>query len=285
MAGLYRSEGCARSGVSSGPVGAGLRNSGGPGSGAPGVRQGVSPIPYRPEIDGLRAVAILAVRFYHAVPTLLPGGFVGVDVFFVISGYLITSILAAEHAATGRIDLPGFYARRARRLLPALVLVVVATVGLGWVLVPTGPFVHDLLESAGASLLFAGNVYFQLNSGGYFDGPGDEMPLLHLWSLGVEEQFYLVFPLILLAASRLGRRGAVWAVALLALGSFALAEQLMGRAPNAAFFQMPPRFWELAAGALVALSVPRTRSPWLAIAGLSLIAWAAIWPAGSFPGI
>ncbi|KAA2285419.1 acyltransferase family protein [Arenimonas fontis] len=245
----------------------------------------MSPIPYRPEIDGLRAVAILAVLFYHAVPTWLPGGFVGVDVFFVISGYLITSILAAEHAATGRIDLPGFYARRARRLLPALGLVVVATVLLGWVLVPTGPFVHDLLESAGASLLFAGNVYFQFTSGGYFDGPGDEMPLLHLWSLGVEEQFYLVFPLILLAAGRLGRRGATWGLGLLALASFGLAEHLMGRAPNTAFFQMPPRFWELAAGALVALSVPRTRSPWLAIAGLSLIAWAALSPAGSFPGI
>lgn len=240
---------------------------------------------YRPEIDGLRAVAVLAVLVYHAAPALLPAGFVGVDIFFVISGYLITSILVAEHGATGRIDLLAFYARRARRLLPALVVVIVATMGLAWMLVPTGPYVHDALESAGAALLFSGNIYFQLNSGGYFDGPANTLPLLHLWSLGVEEQFYLVYPLVLLGGLRFGRRGAAWVLLLLALASLSFAEYAMGRWPDAAFYQMPARLWELAAGALVALPGHRVRSPWLAALGLALIAYSVFWTPERAPGL
>ena len=169
---------------------------------------------YSREIDGLRAIAVLAVVVYHAVPAWLPGGFVGVDVFFVISGYLITSLLVAERDRTGRIDVPAFYARRAKRLLPALFVVVGATVAMAVWSAPGGDFVSGVLASAAASLLFVANLYFQATTGGYFDGPSDEVPLLHLWSLGVEEQYYLVYPLLLALWLRGGRGSARNLVAL-----------------------------------------------------------------------
>src|SRR5688572_26325992 len=123
-------------------------------------------IAYRPEIDGLRAIAVLAVVLYHA--GVGGAGFVGVDVFFVISGYLITSLLVKEHGATGRIDLLDFYARRVRRILPAATVVILATLGAGVFLLPSQAQVHTA-NSAGAALVFAANIFFQLTSGGYFD--------------------------------------------------------------------------------------------------------------------
>lgn len=240
---------------------------------------------YRPEIDGLRALAVLAVLIYHAIPAGAPGGFMGVDVFFVISGYLITSILAAEHANSGQIDLLGFYARRIRRLMPALWTVIAATIVLTLVFAPMGVFAQRVAESATASLLFLANVYFQFASGGYFEGPADELPLLHLWSLGVEEQFYLVHPLLLMLFLRFSRRAALGALVTLAIGSLVLAQVALDRWPDAAFFQMPPRFWELAAGSVLALLPARRLASWWAGFGLALIFAGYAFPPARFPGI
>lgn len=247
-------------------------------------------IRYQPEIDGLRAIAVVSVVLFHADHGLLPGGFVGVDVFFVISGYLITSILASEWQRTGRVDFTAFYARRVRRLLPALatmiLLVMLAAVSLlgrhGLVFEQTG-------QSAAASLVFLANFYFQANSGSYFDAPNDSMPLLHLWSLSVEEQYYLLYPILLALLLKwvpggVGRR-------LVALSAFSLllAEVWVRAEPEWAFYQMPARFWELALGGVVALrpSGSGDRGQWLVPGGVAVIALAcAVTPAwGSFPGI
>ncbi len=212
--------------------------------------------PYRREIDGLRAVAVLAVVLYHAGAGPATG-FAGVDVFFVISGYLITWLLLREHAAGGRIDLAGFYGRRARRILPAVSAVVVATLYFSRLsLTPEAQ--GNTLRSAISGILFYANVFFLNNSGGYFDAPSEEMPLLHLWSLAVEEQFYLLWPLLIVFLLRLRagltRRAFVLpaALAVLAIASIVFAEYQIRVHPEAAYFLMPARFWELAAGGLVA---------------------------------
>lgn len=249
----------------------------------------MSALKYRREIDGLRAIAVLGVVLYHAEPSWLPGGFLGVDVFFVISGYLITSLLLLEHRQSGTVDLAAFYARRVRRLLPALgVLVATTTLAGVWLL-------HDshqqLLYSAAASLLFVGNIYFQLNTGDYFDGPTDEVPLLHLWSLGVEEQFYLVLPLLVLLCVRWrGQRGLVGALVVGSVVSLVLAEHWMQIRPSVAFYQMPSRFWEFAAGSLVALAPRKRLRPQLATgvawAGMgTIVAAMAVGTSAHFPGI
>jgi len=205
---------------------------------------------YRPEIDGLRAIAVASVVLYHA--GLGPAaGFAGVDVFFVISGYLITWLLVMEWRNGGHIDLAGFYARRVRRILPAAGTVIVATVLLSRLLLPLAAQ-ENVNRSAASSALFIANVFFMQNSGGYFDGPSAEMPLLHLWSLAVEEQFYLVWPLFLMLLLGLRARAARTIVALSILASLVLAETLMRTYPDAAFYQMPARFWELAAGGFIA---------------------------------
>jgi peptidoglycan/LPS O-acetylase OafA/YrhL len=206
---------------------------------------------YLPAIDGLRAIAVLAVVAYHV--GLGGAGYIGVDIFFVISGYLITCLLRDEKAERDRIDFMAFYARRARRILPALIVVVVAVVAASAMLLSPNGAQQAVDTSAAASLLFVGNLFFQTHSGGYFDAASDQMPLLHLWSLGVEEQFYLVWPLLV---SVLPRKRFI----LIGLGSFALAEFWVAMDPQAAFYQMPARAWELAAGAAVALwrfKVPR----------------------------
>lgn len=252
----------------------------------------MSTLAYRPEIDGLRAIAVAAVVLYHMEPTLLPGGFAGVDVFFVLSGYLITSLLAAEWQAHGRIDLADFYARRVRRLMPALWLVILSVMVLSvFLLGHLGEPYYRVLDSAMASLAFVANVHFLGASGDYFAGPSDELPLLHLWSLAVEEQFYLVFPLALgwlLSRGKASARRWLWLASLLSL---LLAEHWIAELPAHAFFHMPARFWELAAGALVALSPPlaeRGLLPrMLAGAGLVLVLAAVVaagWN-GHFPGI
>lgn len=228
---------------------------------------------YVPAIDGLRAVAVLAVVAYHlGLP--VPAGFIGVDVFFVISGYLITRLLRDELGAGG-IDLWAFYARRAKRLLPALAVVLVATLLAGFYLLPAAGH-RPLLESAAAASLFGGNLYFM--GMGYFDGDAAQMPLLHLWSLGVEEQFYLLWPLVLILA----RRRLVLAVGLIAAASFALAQWELSS--DSAFYLMPARAWELAVGALVALRPVRlpTGAAW---AGLALTLGAVFVPMPTFPGV
>jgi peptidoglycan/LPS O-acetylase OafA/YrhL len=237
----------------------------------------MSALAYRREIDGLRAIAVAAVVLYHLDAALLPGGFAGVDVFFVLSGYLITSLLVKERQATGRIDLMDFYARRVRRLLPALLLVVTTVLLLStWWLGPLGTPFHLLTESALASVLFVANEYFLATAGDYFAGPADQLPLLHLWSLAVEEQFYLVYPLLLGLLLARGARATWQWLLVLSVVSLLFAEHWLQFSPERAFFRMPARFWELAAGALVAVSPAAARAggrgmAWLAAVGLALV--------------
>ena len=211
---------------------------------------------YRPEIDGLRAVAIVPVVLFHASVPGFGGGFVGVDVFFVISGYLITGILARD-LADGGIRFAHFYERRARRIVPALLAVLAVCAVAAWSVMTAEDFRH-FGRSLGATALFAPNVWYALRSN-YFNTPASAQPLLHTWSLGVEEQFYLLFPLLLALCWRLGRRFALAAVATLLATSFAGGLWLVGRHPEWAFFLPPTRLWELMAGALCALVPPLAR--------------------------
>ncbi|MFG1402266.1 acyltransferase family protein [Xanthobacter sediminis] len=228
---------------------------------------------YRPDIDGLRAVAVGSVVLFHGGFSLFSGGFVGVDVFFVISGFLITSILA-EDLEKGRFSLVEFYDRRIRRILPALFLVLAATTLLGtFILLPNQ--MEDLARSLIPATLFYANVHF-MGLESYFAPAVEEMPLLHLWSLAVEEQFYIVFPLVLFVFMRLGgKRLAVGGLLLLALGSLVFSQMELSEAPRRAFFLLSSRAWELLAGALLALApLPRV-GPRIA-AGLGAVGLAAL---------
>jgi peptidoglycan/LPS O-acetylase OafA/YrhL len=231
---------------------------------------------YRPDIDGLRALAIVLVIAYHYFG--LPGGYVGVDVFFVISGYLITGLLLAE-LEDSRLSFLGFYARRVRRILPALLIVLVTSLLVGWLwLLP-----HDLrvtAQEAGASALYVFN-FVLWHQFGYFDISASTKPLLHLWSLAVEEQFYLVWPAFLLLANRLRRRADLGILAVL-VASFLVNLITVQNDQVAAFYSPLSRLWELAAGALLA-QLQRSRtgarpSRWqncLPIVGLLMILGAA----------
>lgn len=231
----------------------------------------------------MRAIAVLLVVFYHA--GIGPAaGYIGVDVFFVISGYLITLLLVDEWTRHRRIDLAGFYARRVRRLMPALATTIAGTLLLSvWLLPPEA--LRATLQSAAAASLFSANLFFQANTGGYFDTPSNEMPLLHLWSLAVEEQFYLLWPLLLIFILRRRPRALAVALAGLMVASFLCSEWLLATHAEAAFFQMPSRFWELALGGLLAVSAPRRRAAApVALLGLAVIAAAGLVSFSRFPG-
>ena len=206
---------------------------------------------YRSEIDGLRAVAVVPVILFHAGLSVLPGGFVGVDVFFVISGYLITTILI-EDRRKGSYSLAKFYERRARRILPALFLVMAACIPFALLWMP--PYeLQTFARSMAFASFFVSNFHFLENVRGYFTAANEYQPLLHTWSLGVEEQFYLVFPLLLGLVLKGGKRVAFGAIAVLAVLSLAVAEWGWRNHPAANFYFTPSRFWELMAGALCAL--------------------------------
>lgn len=206
---------------------------------------------YRPEIDGLRAVAVAAVILFHAGFALFRGGFVGVDVFFVISGFLITSIIV-EELKTGQFSVLRFYERRARRILPALFTVMAACIPFAYrLLSPDG--LKDFAQSLAAICLFASNILFWGESG-YFDTQAELKPLLHTWSLAVEEQFYVIFPLLLLAAWRLGRRFLLVLVGGIAVLSFITSVDEVRSFPSAAFYLLPSRAWQLLVGALASLA-------------------------------
>ncbi|WP_296642246.1 acyltransferase family protein [Roseinatronobacter sp.] len=213
-------------------------------------------IAYRPEIDGLRAIAIVPVVFFHAGFTLFQGGFVGVDVFFVISGYLITSIILRD-LEQGQFTFRQFFERRARRILPALFLVMAVCIPVAyWLLLP--PAFKDFAETAAAVALFLSNILF-IDRLDYFAPAAEFNPLLHTWSLAVEEQFYLIFPPIVLLAWRLGgKRAAFWTSLVLLLCSFALSEAAWRIKPAQSFFFFPTRAWELLAGALCAFALSST---------------------------
>ena len=218
----------------------------------------LSPSPHRYEaaVDGIRAIAVTSVVLYHSGVPGFTGGYVGVDVFFVISGYLISGLLAAEHETTGRIALLAFYARRVRRLLPAMLLMMLTIFGLSaLVLEPALGEPQRLAWSAMSTLLLQANHYFWLYSGGYFDGASDEQVFLHMWSLAVEEQFYLVWPLLLWLILKFTRGSArVLTCCALWVCSFAGSQLLLAHDPASSFFLAPPRAWELLTGAILALT-------------------------------
>jgi peptidoglycan/LPS O-acetylase OafA/YrhL len=206
-------------------------------------------VKYRSEIDGLRAVAVIPVILFHAGFKQFSGGFVGVDVFFVISGYLITTILLND-LHTGNYSLLHFYERRARRILPALFAVMLACLPFAWFwLLP-----QDMLsfsDSLKAVSVFSSNILF-LRTSGYFDSATELKPLIHTWSLAVEEQYYVFFPLFLLFTWRFGRRWIAALLTVIAVVSIALAQYLLTRRPAFDFYALPTRSWELMIGALVA---------------------------------
>lgn len=228
---------------------------------------------YRRDIDGLRSLAILPVLFYHAGVSGFSGGYVGVDIFFVISGFLITGIIAREIDAR-QFSIARFYERRARRILPALFLVIACVLlAASWLYLP-GDF-QGVPKSALATLLFLANVWFFTQTG-YFAGGSETMPLLHCWSLAVEEQFYIGFPILLWILARGLPRWRNAAIAAVALISFAWAWWTQAAGDGFAFYLLPPRAWELFVGALLALgAVPAIeRRAWremLAVLGIAAL--------------
>jgi peptidoglycan/LPS O-acetylase OafA/YrhL len=245
-------------------------------------------IRYRPEIDGLRALAVVPVLFYH-YHLGIPGGFAGVDVFFVISGYLISSLLFKRMQAPP-LNLVEFWERRIRRVFPALAVVTFSTLVVGWFLLLPADY-KELGESVFAQTLLLSNVFFWRHIG-YFDSVADIKPLLHTWSLAVEEQFYLLYPLVLVGATKLRRPVGAWTLLVLCIASFGLSVVGVAQHPQAAFYLLPSRIWELGLGALVATFAQATLYPhWIREAasaiGLAMILCAVFFYDAStpFPGI
>ena len=260
---------------------------------------------FRPDIEGLRAVAVVAVVLFHAAVPGVGGGFVGVDVFFVISGFLITGLLWREASTIGTVGLGRFYGARARRLLPASATVGVITAIGAFALLPPLQ-VGSVLRDGIASALYVSNYWFILRSVNYFGGHLPPSPFQHYWSLGVEEQFYLVWPPLIIATAWLIRRGGrrtrthataskrpyLAVLALVATVSFALSLVDTFWLPSVAFFSLPTRAWQLAIGGLVALTAdqwrrltPRTAAltGWVGLA-LVLMACTSLGPTKPYPG-
>ena len=204
---------------------------------------------YRAEIDGLRALAVLPVILFHAGFEWFSGGFVGVDVFFVISGYLITTIIISE-MAEGKFSIVNFYERRARRILPALFFVMAACLPFAWLWLSPNDL-KDFGQSLVTVSLFSSNFLFWWESG-YFDTAAELKPLLHTWSLAIEEQFYILFPIFLILTWRLGLKWILIFLSTVFLISLGVAQWGAYNTPNAAFFLLPARAWELLVGVFAA---------------------------------
>ncbi|RAU48704.1 MULTISPECIES: acyltransferase family protein [unclassified Pseudomonas] len=232
----------------------------------------------RRDIDGLRALAVIPVVLYHFGFGVFSGGFVGVDVFFVISGFLITSIIVREIGA-GRFSFVDFWARRARRIIPALTVMMLAALVVGWVLMPANDY-SQLGRAVRYQAMFASNILF-MRQDGYFNPASDFKPLLHTWSLSVEEQYYILFPLLMVALTRYFRHWR-WILLGVLVVSFALNVGMVKRQPDAAFFLLPMRAWELLCGAMLAVlpASPRKLSPWayqgVSLAGLLAVLYAIL---------
>jgi len=243
---------------------------------------------YRSEIDGLRTVAILPVLLFHAGIPYIGGGYVGVDVFFVISGYLITKIISEEMLA-GRFRISNFYERRIRRILPCFFVVLIASAIAASLLFLPRDF-DAFCKSAVSAIFFASNFKFYREAG-YFDAAADTKPLLHTWSLAVEEQFYIFFPIALYCLYRWAPKRVLHVLVPVAILSFALSVWATTRAPVFNFFLAPTRIWELFVGSFLALGIfPDLKNKSLreafAVLGVGLIAWAifAFHPETPFPG-
>jgi peptidoglycan/LPS O-acetylase OafA/YrhL len=243
---------------------------------------------YRPDIDGLRALAILPVILFHA-RLGCPGGFVGVDIFFVISGFLITSLILKE-INENKFSLTNFWERRIRRILPALVTVLIATIIAGWFLFFPSDF-KALAEAAVAQAVFQSNTFFWQQSG-YFGPDSNTQPLLHTWSLAVEEQFYLIFPMLLIILARRKKFSFTKTIVVIAVASFVLSVFGTYYHPFATFYLLPGRAWELMAGAFLAAVPARQLSnarlnEALGLFGLALILYSIFFysPETRFPGL
>ena len=223
---------------------------------------------YRPEIDGLRAIAIVPVVLFHFDFAAVSGGFVGVDIFFVISGFLIGGILWNELQETGRISLGRFFMRRIRRLAPAYYVMVFITFVAGWFILLPFEF-RELGKEILAATVYFSNVYFWMEAG-YFDALAGERTLLHTWSLAVEEQFYLVFPILLILLAR--ARGLIpWVLVGLGILSLVACIAVTSTSQSTAFYLFPFRAWELLAGVMLAIIGRERNFNWQVHASLSWI--------------
>ncbi len=243
---------------------------------------------YRPDVDGLRAIAVIGVVLFHAFPTWLPGGFVGVDMFFLISGYLITGLLIRD-SASGSLHIKIFYARRIKRIFPALIIVLLCGLAAGWLLFTSEEY-YNLGKYTAGGAAFLNNFMFW-RAAGYFDSAADTKPLLHLWSLGIEEQFYLVWPLIiwLIFRSKKFRRPVFYG---LMLASLMYSLWTINLDITKAFYSPLTRFWELIAGGILAyenyekkLTTGQFRN-YASVLGvvIILVAFTVIRPDYRFPG-
>ena len=228
---------------------------------------------YRPEIDGLRAVAVLPVIFYHAGLNFFDGGYVGVDIFFIISGYLITTILITD-LEIGKFNLLSFYERRARRILPALFLVMILTSLISFIFMSPGSM-KSFSQSQVATSLFLSNFLF-LSQADYFTPLPEIMPLIHTWSLAVEEQYYVFFPIFLILTWKYGTRLIFWLILLIALLSFISSEWGWRNYPIQNFYLTTSRAWEILLGSLIAFvinKVGQRNNNFLSLFGLLLISF------------
>lgn len=251
----------------------------------PAASKAAPHLAYRRDIDGLRAIAVGAVVLYHFGVAGFGSGFVGVDIFFVISGFLITSILLGDFEKGG-ISLVRFYERRVRRILPALFAMMAICLLVGLALLPPRAL-DELGRSILAAISFVSNIYFWRSTSGYFDGPAETRPMLHTWSLGVEEQFYIFFPIALAILLRFGRRFTAIMAAIGLIAALAISAWLTPRFPDASFYLSPTRAWQLLVGALLALHPLQPGNRWMAegasAAGLALIVFAVVALGGGTP--
>ena len=245
---------------------------------------------FRSDIQALRAIAVLSVLFWHTFPNLLRGGYVGVDIFFVISGFLISRMIIHE-IEEQRFSILDFYRRRIRRLLPALSVATLFTLIAGYFCLSPQAYRQEA-RNVISTMLFASNFDFWALTG-YFGGVAEQKPLLHMWSLAVEAQFYLLFPpLLWLIWLRLGYRKSIIVLAVLTATSIVVAEIIRARSPLGAYFLLPARGFELLLGALIATRVfPVIQQPWLrsiiSLLGIACILFTICFysPATPFPGV